>query len=367
MATNMMLRSSSMEHSRRYIMKQFKNLATTLFLTLLFTTISLYVASRIFIPKWIDKDHNRMTYIVKGFYNEKRNTIDVLFTGNSDVFRGVSPMEIYDRTGYTSYNFVSAGQRIWFAYYMLEEALRYQNPKVVFFNIDELFFTSQTTANAHKLYDNMSFGLPKIQGILDKTYENKNRLAHFLPIFSYHGRYKELTWNDFKYAFYHYEDPLKGMDLISEIEPYLDSENYMKFSEEIAVAPKKNVEYLDKMRELCQKKGIEFVLFEVPSPDSWNYKKHNMVQDYADKYGLKFLDLNLHTKDMNIDWTRDTADGGDHLNIFGAVKVSNYLSAYLTKNFDLKNHKNDEKYEMWKRHYEEYLDFKKRALDELQN
>lgn len=348
-------------------MKKFRDLFLTLFLTILFTTAVLYIASRIFMPKWIGSDHNRMAYIVKGFYNEKRNTIDVLFTGNSDVFRGVSPMEIYDKTGITSYNFVSAGQRIWFAYYMLEEALRYQNPKVVFFNVDELFYTSQTTANAHKLYDNMSFGLPKIKGILDKNYENKNRLAHFFPIFSYHGRYKELSWKDFKYAFYHYEDPLKGMDLISESTPYEDKDDYMKYSTEVKEAPKKNVEYLDMMRELCKKRGIEFVLFEVPSPDSWDYKKHNTVQNYAEKHGLKFLDLNLYTEDMGLDWSKDTADGGDHLNVFGAVKVSNYLANYLTENFDLENHKNDKKYEKWKKHYEEYKDFKEKTIAGLQS
>ena len=46
---------------------------------------------------------------------------------------------------------------------------------MIFFNVDELFFTSQSDGAAHKVYDNLNWGLPKIKGVFDKNYENKGR------------------------------------------------------------------------------------------------------------------------------------------------------------------------------------------------
>lgn len=346
-------------------MESFKKFIWTILLTIVLSFIILWGISKIFIPKWLDSDSNRMSYIIKGFYKEPKNTIDILFTGNSDVYRGISPMALYEKLGVTSYNFVSAGQRMWVGLPMLEEALRYQSPKIVFFNIDELFFTSKSVGNTHKVYDNMSFGLPKIKGIFDANYENNGKLLHFLPSVYFHDRYKELTFDDFKYAFYDYTDPLKGMDLVAFSKEFSYDLNYMEKSDEKEIIPEKNLEYLDKMRTLCEEKDIEFILIEIPSADSWNYKKHNAVEAYANDYNLKFLDLNLNLDEMNFDWMHDSSDGGDHLNIYGAEKVTNFIATFLEENYSLENHKEDEKYQRWHDHYQEYLRFKENAINGL--
>ncbi len=345
-------------------MKNAKELIITLLLTFFFSSLVLILVKPIFIPKWIDAEGNRMSYIIKGFYKEPKDSIDVLFTGNSDVYRAISPMEIYNLTGYTSYNFVAAGERMWIAYPMLEEALRFQKPKVVFFNVDELYFTSQTTGNAHKVYDNMRFGLPLIKGVLDPNYENATKLSHFFPIFAYHDRYKELTLDDFRYAYADYTDYLKGLDLVATVKPYESAEDYMEKSDDIKEIPQKNIEYLDAMRELCEKKGIELVLLQVPSSFEWSYPKHNAVNEYAEKYGLKFLDLNLVLDEMDFDWSTDTADEGEHMNIYGAEKVSKYIAHYLEENFSLTNHNGDAR---WDNHYLEYKRFKERVISDVRD
>lgn len=350
-------------------MESLKDFVKTFLWTLLFLLVFLVVASKIFIPKWIDEKDNRMSFIVKGFYKEPKNSIDVLFTGNSDVYRGVSPMVIYEKYGITSYNFVSSGQRMWIGLAMLEEALKYQSPKVVLFNVDELYYTSNASWAHHKVYDNMKFGIPKIKAILDPGYDKPlwQKLGHFFPVFAYHDRYKELSVKDLEYAFYDYTDVTKGMDLVVGSEPYVSEDNYMEETEDIREIPTQNIEYLDKMKKLCEKAGAKFVLFEVPSPDSWNYRQHNAVKEYADKNNLEFLDLNLYLDELDIDWNKDTFDGGDHLNIYGAEKVSLYLAEYLHENFDLENHKEDKKYDYWNEHYKEYLKMKEEKENELRN
>ena len=129
-----------------------ERLSIVAFIILLLTTI--YFLDRLFIPKWITNDDNSHSFITRGYYAEPKNTIDVLFLGNSDTYRGVSPMKIWEDYNITSYSYVSAGQRIWTCYYMLIEALKTQKPKVIFLNVDNFFFNSQSsTGNYKKVFE----------------------------------------------------------------------------------------------------------------------------------------------------------------------------------------------------------------------
>ena len=45
---------------------------------------------------------------IKNFYSEKKNSIDVLFIGNSEGARAYSPIVIWNEYGITSYNYGSS-------------------------------------------------------------------------------------------------------------------------------------------------------------------------------------------------------------------------------------------------------------------
>lgn len=351
-------------------MKEFKNFIITILLTALMTLIILKIASNIFIPKWITHEGNMMSYIIKGFYKEPKNTLDVIFMGNSDVYRGISPMTLYEESGITSYNFVSSGQRMWMAYPIFLEALKRQTPKIIFFNVDSFFYTHKASdGNYHKVFDNMPLGIPKIKGALDANYPGRKlkKLTHFLPILFYHNRYNELTKNDFKYAFYDYTNPTKGMDLIGTIKPYNKGNYYMTHNSSSAVKiPEKNQAYLNEMIDICKEKGITMILMELPSAESWSLEKNKVINAYAKEHNVDFIDMNLDPilKEMNFDWTHDTSDGGDHLNIYGAEKTTMYLANYLKTNFDLKSHKDDPKYAIWNEQYQTYLKIREKEINE---
>ena len=61
----------------------------------------------------------------------------------------------------------------------------------------------------------------------------------------------------------------------------------------------------------------------------------------AKENGIKFTDLNLNYKDFKLDFKEDTCDEGDHLNVYGATKVSEYLGKYINDNYKFDKH--DEK------------------------
>ena len=55
-----------------------------------------------------------------------------------------------------------------------------------------------------------------------------------------------------------------------------------------------------------------------------------------------------------MNWTEDTQDKGDHLNVYGAEKVTSYLGNYLEENYELEDHRNDPTYEAWNQLAEQY-------------
>lgn len=74
------------------------------------------------------------------------------------------------------------------------------------------------------------------------------------------------------------------------------------------------------------------------------YKHHNGVNAYAEKTGILYLDLNLSDSELQMDWSRDSKEQGDHLNVYGAIKVSRYLGKYLKSNYNLPDRRMDKEF-----------------------
>ena len=70
--------------------------------------------------------------------------------------------------------------------------------------------------------------------------------------------------------------------------------------------------------------------------------------------GVPYLDFNLLEKELGINWKTDTMDGGDHLNMNGAKKVTEYLGAYLKKNYVLSDYRENQMYQYWHRDWKKY-------------
>ena len=71
---------------------------------------------------------------VEEYYREEKKH-DVIFIGDCEVFSNISPVTLWEKYGITSYIRGSAQQLVWQSYYLLEETLKYEKPKVVVFNV----------------------------------------------------------------------------------------------------------------------------------------------------------------------------------------------------------------------------------------
>lgn len=272
---------------------------------------------------------------------EPENTLDLLVTGDSESYNSVSTMRLWENQGIATYDCGQGAQRIPETYYMLKQAFKHQSPKVVMLETNTLF---------------------RNIGVAKSTQEIMTQIGqYYLPIFRYHNLWKTLVDEPEMHTNY------KGFVIRSDVNAYEGRLDYMEKKKKCEEMPGYVKTYLKKIEALCEENGTQLVLVSMPSPKNWNYKRHIEIQKYADKKGITYLDLNEKTEELGLNWSEDTQDKGDHLNIFGAEKVSTYLADYLARNYEFTDHREDPSYESWNqlaKQYDQDLEKKTEGAEE---
>ena len=125
--------------------------------------VTLFFLQRLLMPKY-------MSDIVEGAltaeYYEETTGHEVLFVGDCEVYENFSPITLYEEYGISSYIRGSAQQLAWQSYYMLEDTLRYETPRVVVFNVLALKYDEpQSEAYNRKTIDGMELSKTKLDAI----------------------------------------------------------------------------------------------------------------------------------------------------------------------------------------------------------
>ena len=256
---------------------------------------------------------------------EEDNMIDALFVGDSLVYSSVSPMEIWNEFGFTSFDCSTPAQLTETSYEYIKIAVERQHPKVIFLEANVLFRDPAKRTDERKMkdfYDRYS--------ILDKYHDN---------------------WKDYL-SFGKKINYTKGYYYISRVNSATYN-NYMEDKKEEETIPAVNLDYFNKIIAICNENNIKLLLFGVPSMKSWTYAKDKKISELANEYNLTFMDLNVNNL-LDINWEKETKDEGSHLNYKGAKKVSHYLGNFLYENNLVEDHKEDEKYKDWNKAYKKY-------------
>ena len=293
------------------------------FLFAVFLIAILLAASFVFMPKNNMSEFGMEEAQANGILGEKENTIDVLVLGDSESYSAITPMQIWKDAGYTAYVCGTSAQSLNYTSVLLRRAFEKQQPKVVIL---------ETNAIYRKISSNQAVG---------------TELANYFSVFQYHNRWKSLGLHDFTgKAKFTWTDDYKGYRYRTKVDPARQKE-YMKPTDKAAGIPNLNIQYVREMKQFCDENGSRLVLVSTPSTVNWNFQRHNGIQKLANDIGCEYIDLNLMNDRIQIDWSKDTRDKGDHLNHFGAVKVSRFLSEYLKETGLLTDHREDPAYAKW--------------------
>ena len=286
-----------------------------------------------------------MTDLVEGSmlsqYYREAGGHDVIFIGDCEVYANFTPMELYRQQGITAYVRGSSQQLIWQSYYILRETLEYEIPKAVVLNVNAMRYSEPVSEAFHRLtIDKMRWSDEKVGIIRASMTEEENFWSYVFPILRYHSRFDELTKEDFQYFLKTKDNTWNG---------HLVNQNVLP----VETLPTKRVladyrfgdicyDYLEKIRLLCADNGVELILIKAPSVYPYWYEEYDaQIQEYADEHGLAFYNFLDHVEEIGIDYQLDTYDGGLHLNLAGAEKLSVFFADILAEKHGIPDHRQD--------------------------
>ena len=320
---------------------------------------------RLVIPKYTED-------IVEGGFTAEyyRETLphQVLMVGDCELYENFSTIELWEKYGITSYIRGNAQQLTWQSYYLLEDAMKYETPDVVVFNVLALKYDEPQREEYNRMtLDGMKWSDSKINAIKASMIKDESMLDYVFPLLRYHSRITELKKSDFKYYFSDITRTHAGYYMRVDALPY--EEGIWEEEEPESFEFGKNVmKYLDKIAYLCEEKGIRLLLVKAPSLSPvWYDEWDSQVKEYAKERNLDYINFLEHTEEIGIDYDTDTYDQGLHMNLAGAEKCADYLGQFLSSKYGLENlHDDKETAGVWKQKAEFYHSMEKAQYEELE-
>ena len=271
-------------------------------------------------------------------FEEEENSIDVLFSGNSNTFKSCIPMELYHATGATCYNIGGSAQSARAMEARIKNVLIHQSPKLIIIDADCLYAKNRVFigSNLYKI-------LPIIAPVL------------------YHNRWSELKFSSFKLP---KDDKnfMKGYVALYETYGYEIRGDYMRIdTTDIEPLKKSVMKNMTHIHDLCKERNIELLFISAPSPATWTNEKHNGIQQLANEWGIDYLDMNMPDVLLGFDYSLHIADAGYHCNYEGAKLVTKYVSDYVNEHYTLEDKRGDEH---WDNLYQEYKAYTEKKQSE---
>ncbi len=282
-------------------------------------------------PKYCDNVNNS-TAMVDGFYALKKNSVDVLFLGGSQMAYAVAADQLGEDYGISAYDFGANGQMPATTLYYLRQAFKRQRPKLVLLEVGQMF---DTNAPDYAYYAwNMSpmpFSMDKWRHLMQLSKGDwKVSFMHLFPLLQYHSRWKELNRNDFRLPFMRRAYASRG-HLASPITQNVKLPEKAQAGVGVPL-PEANERYqvkiggLLEMLRLCQESGSRLLLFKAPSIE-WQTPNRSL-EDFANENSIQYWDSNANLEEINLDYSSDFVDGM-HLNANGARKFTVCLAKRL--------------------------------------
>ena len=299
-------------------------------------------------------------YSMTTFYEQRPESIDVIFLGSSHMYENVSTQVLWDEYGMAAFDLGGSVQPIWNTYYYMKEALKTQTPKVLVLDVYMLTkdWNYSDTARAMKNTFGMKYSKDKIEAI-KASYEHTDIMQLMDYIFefpAFHNRYTEITEGDFKGQGKDYNNDGNGRFNCDDWKGYYlnlneEEQDFPAYSSTEKRLPlgEKQEYYFRKTIELAKEHQIPLVLiispYKTKEEDAGYY---NTISDIADEEDLPFINFNLLYDELQLDFDTDYADGA-HMNEKGSRKYSSFLGAYLTDHYSIPDRRGDPAYEDYDR------------------
>jgi len=294
-------------------------------------------------------DHNSLR--VEGFYQEDSGSLDAVFIGASDMYTSFMPGRAYEKYGFTSYPVASESLTTDGMMLALKEIIRTQKPKLLLIEPNAYLYNEtkneKIEAHTRKLVDNIPLGENKID-FINRCVDKDLQMEYYFPLIKYHDLWHELP-NSLRRtasaiemqltdAYY-----LRGFRTNTEVFKPSDKVLNDKIIIENRTA-KLNKTLEKKMKELlrfCKEQELRVAFVRMPHmvyPATYErVKRSNKAAEIVQEYGYDYINLEREWRQAGIDYKKDFYNY-DHLNIYGTVKLTDYLGEIVQNKYGIKRH-----------------------------
>lgn len=293
-------------------------------------------------------DHNRQR--IKGFYDEDKKSLDIVFLGASEVYSDFAPGCAYEHSGITSYLFSTQANSILNYKAQLKNILSRQDPQLIVIELNGALYGDEAEAkkeeNLRNYADNVPTDCTKLEWISENV--NENYEEYLFPIIKYHSVWKDIP-SDMKYQLTIASDKIRGYNylkgILNETKVFKSPQRSMNNMLPKLADKKKPITRLEEnnLRELLQYckdenlKNVVFVRFPhiVVTRTYERFERSNTVGDIVNEYGYDYLNLERDIAKTGIQDDRHFYNL-DHLNVYGQKLFTEYLTDYLSKQYGVK-------------------------------
>ena len=283
---------------------------------------------------------------IRGFYKEEKNSLNAVFIGSSDFTTGFAPGIAYEKFGFTSYPVAtdSATVKLWKS--EIKEIRKHQSPDVIVVELNGALYDDEAVVNdsnsARWYFDAVPLSVDKTVSVAEQQFgeEDKNNLVNMLfPMIKYHVKIAEAgKMIRTKLAF----QSMSNMKLRGFMTtPKQDQPKPLLSYEQGKTIPltESSEKYLRDFLSYCKSKNIDNLLFvrfphRIASEFAVNrVYRCNEAARIISEYGYDFVDYEQNNL-MGIDFDTDFYND-DHVNVYGARKITETFGAYLQKRYHL--------------------------------
>ena len=313
-----------------------RSLCLAVALFFLLSGLLLGLAQALLVPH--DPLANPEAFLIRDYMESDASADQVVFVGDCEVYESFSPVTLWQNYGIEARVCGSPQQLLWHSYAVLCEVLERSSPDVVVLGVYGLCYGEpQSEAYNRMALDALPLTGTKWQVIQDAMTDGEWALSYVFPLLRYHARWSELTWRDVTGLFEDYEAvSSRGYLVQNGVRPA----DRPTPDHQGALLPvdttfgKMALDYFDRIVSLCRENGAQLILIKAPT-DSWRYpwpdEYEEQVRALADAYGLSYYNFLDDFEDIGLDLTTDSYDGGFHLNVSGAEKLSLWFGRILAE------------------------------------
>jgi len=274
-----------------------------------------------------------------------KNSVDIMFIGNSHSYTTFNPVEISNITGKTAYNSAMPSQLLDLVWFNFEIELKKQSPKVVVLETFAFQGPSQRDVFNDSNIDSMPFGITKLSAIFSIYKSSKDRFELMSGIYRQHGNWSDSelvneNFNNIVYGkkpsyieskgFYDIDSKMTS-DTVEKLKNLKPSEYVFK-----ARVSDYNKYYFNKIYRECKKRGINLICVMAPMNKNYVEKTdyesvHRGFKALFDSVGVDFIDYNMLYDEVGIkdeDFANES-NSSHHVNKYGSKKISEHFSNYL--------------------------------------